>query len=144
LLKSAFEGEKIPLKRYKIQSLLKERKLSVDSEDGIESVDVTMLKVARPNSNNTITLDVNAKEEDSIYKVSKKYFGDNDPLKSGFKLKQVRISIKFLPDGENKRGKILHVKIREPHSCDLKSKSQKEQLIGDKYLEKWELVETIK
>lgn len=143
LLKSAFEGEKIPLKRYNIQSLLKQRTLSFDSIDGIESVDVTMLKVARPNSYNTVTLDVATKEENSIYEVSKKYFGDNDPLKSGFILKQVRISIKFMPDDESRRGKILHVKIREPNSCDLKSKSLKEKLIGDKYLEKWELVETI-
>ncbi len=143
LLKSPIEGEKIPLKRYNIQSLLKQRTLSFDTVDGIESVDVTMLKVARPNSYNTVTLDVATKEEHSIYKVSKEYFGDNDPLKSGFKLKQVRISIKFMPDDESKRGKILHVKIREPNGCDLKSKSQKEKLIGDKYLEKWGLVETI-
>ncbi|RLA47309.1 MAG: hypothetical protein DRR42_17685 [Gammaproteobacteria bacterium] len=143
LLKFPIEGEKIPLKRYNIQSLLKQRALSFDSVDGIESVDVTMLKVARPNSYNTVTLDVATKEECSIYEVSKEYFGDNDPLKSGFKLKQVRISIKFMPDDESRRGKILHVKIREPNGCDLKSKSQKEKLIGDKYLEKWGLVETI-
>lgn len=143
LLKSPIDGEKIPLKRYTIQSLLKQRTLSFDPDDGIESVDVTMLKVARPNSYNTVTLDVATKEERSIYDISKEYFGENDPLKSGFKLKQVRISIRFMPDEESRRGKILHVKIREPNGCDLKSKSQKEKLIGDKYLEKWELVEII-
>jgi hypothetical protein len=143
LLKSPIEGEKIPLKRYNIQSLLKQRTLSFDTVDGIESVDVTMLKVSRPNSYNTVTLDVSTKEESSIYEISKEYFGDNDPLKSGFKLKQVRISIKFMPDDERRRGKILHVKIREPNGCDLKSKSQKEKLVGDKYLEKWGLVEKL-
>ncbi|ARU59211.1 hypothetical protein OLMES_5227 [Oleiphilus messinensis] len=143
LLKSPIDGEKIPLKRYTIQSLLKQRTLSFDPDDGIESVDVTMLKVAQPNSYNTVTLDVATKEERSIYDISKEYFGENDPLKSGFKLKQVRISIRFMPDEESRRGKILHVKIREPNGCDLKSKSQKEKLIGDKYLEKWELVEII-
>ena len=102
-----------------------------------------MLKVSRPNSYNTVTLDVSTKEESSIYEISKEYFGDNDPLKSGFKLKQVRISIKFMPDDERRRGKILHVKIREPNGCDLKSKSQKEKLVGDKYLEKWGLVEKL-
>jgi hypothetical protein len=143
LLKTPIDGQKIPLKHYNIQSLLKERTLSVDSEDGIESVNVTMLKVAPPNSYNTVTLEVAAKEERSIYDVSKDYFGDSDPLKSGFTLKQARISIKFMPDAESSRGKILHVKIREPNGCDLKSKSQKEKLIGDKYLAKWGLVETI-
>lgn len=143
LLKTPIDGQKIPLKYYNIQSLLKERTLSVDPEDGIESVNVTMLKVAPPNSYNTVTIDVATKEERSIYDVSKDYFGDNDPLKSGFTLKQARISIKFMPDAESSRGKTLHVKIREPNGCDLKSKSQKEKLIGDKYLEKWGLVETI-
>ena len=143
LLQSPIEGENLPLKLYDIQSLLKPRTLSFDPADGIESVKVTMLKVARPNSNNTVTLDVATREESNIYDVSNEYFGDNDPLRSGFRLKQVRISIKFMPDNESRVGKILHVKIREPNGCDLKSKSQKEKLIGDKYLVQWDLVKTI-
>jgi len=143
LLQSPIDGGKIPLKQYDIQKLLNPVVLSFDPEDGIESVKVTLLKVNPPNSNNSVTLDVATKEERSIYDLSKEYFGDNDPLKSGFRLNQVRISIKFMPDQESRRGKILHVKIREPNGCDLKSKSQKEKLIGDKYLDRWELVKTI-
>ena len=143
LLQSQIEGENLPLKQYDIQSLLKPRALSFDPADGIESVKVTMLKVARPNSNNTVTLDVATREDSNIYDVSKEYFGDNDPLRFGFRLNQVRISIKFMPDNESRRGKILHVKIREPNGCDLKSKSQKEKLIGDKYLVQWDLIKTI-
>ena len=48
LLKSIIEGDKIPLKQYDIQSLLKPRTLSFDSADGIESVKVTMLKISPP------------------------------------------------------------------------------------------------
>jgi hypothetical protein len=143
LLQSEIDGENIPLRQYHIQKLLNPVVLSFDPEDGIESVRVTMLKVARPNSNNTVTLDVATKEERKIYDVSKEYFGENDPLKSGFRLKQVRISIKFMPDHESRRGKVLHVTIREPNGCNLKSKSHKEKLIGEKYLERWELVETL-
>jgi hypothetical protein len=143
LLHTLIGGEKIPLKQFDIQSLLKPRTLSFDSMDGIESVKVTMLKISPPNSNNNITLDVATKEERSIYDLSKEYFGENDPLKSGFRLNAVRISIKFMPDHESRRGKVLHIKIREPNGCDLKSKSQKENLIGDKYLAQWGLVKTI-
>lgn len=143
LLKSPIPGEKIPVKQYNIQGLLKNVVLSFDPEDGIESVKVTMLKVARPNSGNSVTLDVAAKESVSIYDVSKEYFSENDPLKSGFVLKQVRISIKFFPDDESRRGKILHVKIGEPNICDLKSKTHKEKLIGEKYLKQWNLVKTL-
>jgi hypothetical protein len=144
LLQSPIDGESIPLKQYDIQKLLNPMVLSFDTEDGIESVKVTMLKVARPNSNNNVTLDVATKEERSIYDVSKEYFGGNDPLKSGFRLKQVRISIRFMPDHESRKGKILHVTIRVPNGCNLKSKSHKEKLIGEKYLERWELLETVK
>lgn len=143
LLQSPIDGEKIPLKQYDIQKLLNPVVLSFDPEDGIESVKVTLLKVNPLDSNNSVTLDVATKEERSIYDLSKEYFGDNDPLKSGFRLNQVRISIKFMPDQESRRGKILHVKIREPNGCDLKSKSHKEKLIGDKYLDRWELVKTL-
>ena len=144
LLQAPIRGKNIPLKKYNIQKLLNPVVLSVDPKDGIEYVRVTMLKVARPNSNNTITLDVATKEERGIYDLSKEYFGANDPLKSGFRLKQVRISIKFLPDHESRFGKILHVTIRVPNGCNLKSKTQKEKLIGEKYLEQWELVETLR
>ncbi len=143
LLQSPIEGDQIPLKQYDIQKLLKPVVLSFDPEDGIDYVKVTMLKVAQPNSYNNVTLDVAAKEDRSIYDLSKEYFRNNDLLQSGFRLKQVRISIKFMPDDESKRGKILHVKIREPKGCDLKRKLHKEELIGEKYLEKWGLVETI-
>lgn len=143
LLKSPINGEKIPLKKYKIQQLLNPVELSVDPKDNIEFAKVTMLKVARPNRNNTVTLDVSTKEESKIYDISNEYFGENDPLKSGFKLLEVRISIRFKPDDESRRGKVIHVNIGEPNRCNLKSKSQKEKLIGEKYLKEWDLVQTI-
>jgi hypothetical protein len=143
LLKSPIKGEKIPLKQYKIQKLLNPVELSVDPSDNIESAKVTMLRVARPNRNNTVTLDVSAKEESKIYAISNEYFGENDPLKNGFKLLEARISIKFKPDDESRRGKVIHVNIGEPNRCNLKSKSQKEKLIGEKYLKEWDLVQTI-
>lgn len=143
LLQSPIKGEKIPLKQYKIQKLLNPVELSVDPADNIESAKVTMLKVARPNRNNTVTLDVSTKEESKIYDISNEYFGENDPLKNGFKLLEARISIKFKPDDESRRGKVIHVNIGEPNRCNLKSKSQKEKLIGEKYLKEWDLVQTI-
>ena len=141
LLEKPIDGQGIPLRHYDIQKLLKSKALSTDPEDGIEFAKVTQLKVAPLNSNNNVTLDVPTNEDRSIYQVANAYFGDNDPLKSGFRLKKARISIKFMPDQESRRGKVLHVELREPNGCNLKSKTQKEKLIGEKYLERWELVE---
>lgn len=143
ILQSPIPGEKIPLKEYDIQKLLKETVLSFDASDGIEWVKVTQLKVAPYGNYNSITLDIGNKEHRNIYAVSRENFGDKDPLKANFRLIQVRITIKFLPDNESRRGKPLHVKLRDPHGCDLKSKTAKERLIGEKYLARWGLVKTI-
>lgn len=143
ILQSPIPGEKIPLKEYDIQKLLKETVLSFDASDGIEWVKVTQLKVAPYGNYNSITLDIGNKEHRNIYAVSREHFGDKDPLRANFRLIQVRITIKFLPDNESRRGKPLHVKLRDPHGCDLKSKTSKERLIGEKYLARWGLVKTI-
>ena len=140
LLQAEIKGERVPLKQYDISKLLRTMAFSHDAEDYIEWVKVTMLKVGPYDNNNNVTLDVSTKEQKEIYEVSKEYFDENDPLQSGFRLKQARISIRFFPDEENRRGKTLHVKLSEPNGCDLKSKSQKERLIGEKYLERWGLV----
>lgn len=141
LLQSPIGGEGIPLRHYDIQKLLKSKVLSTDPEDGIEFAKVTLLKVAPLNSNNNVTLDLPTSEGKTIYDVANAYFGDSNPLKSGFRLRKARISIKFMPDEESRRGKILHVVLGEPNGCNLKSKTQKEKLIGEKYLERWGLVE---
>jgi hypothetical protein len=92
LLQSPIAGEKIPLKHYEIQKLLKSMVLSVEPGDGLEWARVTMLKVSPPNSNNSFTLEVSHSDIQTIYEVSRKYFGDNDPLQAGFRLLQVRIT----------------------------------------------------
>lgn len=143
LLKSPISGENIPLKQYEIQKLLKATILSTDPEDGIEFAKVTLLKVARLNSANSVTLQVSPKEDRTIYEIAEAYFGEHNPLQSGFSLKAARISVRFRPDDQDPRGRMLHVNIRDPNGCDLKEKTQKERVIGDKYLREWGIVKTI-
>lgn len=143
LLQTEIEAERVPLKQYDISKLMYPYDFPTDPEDGIAAVKVTMLKLKPYDSSNKVALEVAAKETRSIYEVSQEWFDANDPLRSGFLLAQVKLSIHFLPDDDNRRGKVVPVKISWPNGCDLKSKTEKERLIGDKYLKRWGLLKEI-
>lgn len=143
LLQTEIEGETVPLKQYDISKLLHPFDFPTDPDDGIESVKVMMLKLKPYDNNNKITLEVTTKESRTIHDVSQDWFNSHDPLRSSFLLAQVKIVIKFIPDVENRRGKVVPVKISWPNGCDLKDKTAKERLIGDKYLRRWGLLEEV-
>ncbi len=56
---------------------------------------------------------------------------------------QAIIRIKFEPQAGFSRGKVLSVKISLPNGCDLRNRTEHEQLIGEKYLKRWGLVKDI-
>jgi hypothetical protein len=143
LLKKEIEGEHIPLKQYDISKLLTPLVFPTDPEDMIDSVKVTMLKLKPYDNNNKITLEVSVKESRTIYEISKKWFNTHDPLHNGFYLSQVKLAIHFMPDSENPRGKIMVITIGLPNSCNIKDKTEKERMIGDKYLRRWGLLKEI-
>jgi hypothetical protein len=143
LLKIEIEGARVPLKQYEIGKLLKPFDFPSDPEDCIDSVKVTMLKLKPYDNSNKVTLEVTAKEARTIYDVSREWFDAHDPLCTGFLLAQVKFSIYFKPDDGNRRGKTLAVKIGWPNTCDLKDKTEKERLIGNKYLKRWGLLKEV-
>lgn len=143
LLHTQIDGERIPLKQYDISHLLNPFKFPTDPEDGIESVKVQMLMLNPQDSYNKITLEVTAKEQKTIYDISKEWFDINDPLRNSFNLAKIKFVIHFAPDSESNRGKNLAVTITRPNGCDLKGKTHKEQLICSKYLKEWGILKEI-
>lgn len=138
LLKTTLDdAARVPMKRYEIARLLQPYNFPTDAEDGIESVAVTLLKLKPYESGRKVTLEVPPKDPKTIYDVSREWFDAHDPLRSGFLLAQVKLAIRFKPDRFNARGKTLPVKITWPNGCDLKSRTEKERLIGEKYLKRW-------
>ena len=144
-LKSADDKFEIRLKKYNLakfksyQDLMKD----VDLKDGIEDIKVTLIKLKPLNSKNSTTLESPFSEKRTIYEIAENWFADNNPLSSSFEIKKVKLSIKFKQDAKNPRGKLIHVNITDPNGCDLKDRTEKEKIIGDKYLEKWGIVEKI-
>jgi hypothetical protein len=138
------EAQRVPLKKYNLASLLSPRSFPTDPDDGIEVVKVMVLELKPFDNGNKVRLTVTAKEQKTIHEVSRDWFEQHDPLRTGFLVAKVKLSIRFKPDSIDRRGKTLPVEITWPNGCDLKGKTTKEQLIGEKYLKRWGLVEEIK
>jgi hypothetical protein len=143
LLQTEIEGQKFPLKQYDIAKLLRPFDFPTDPQDGIQSVKVTMLRLTPYDSQNKVTLDASAREPRTLYALAQEWFNAHDPLRTGFALSGVRIAVKFAPDHKDPRGKTVTFKIGYPNSCDLKDKTEKERLIGEKYLRRWGLIKDV-
>jgi hypothetical protein len=135
--------ERISLKRYDITKLMYPYDFPTDLEDGIESVKVTMLGLKTYDNCNKITIEVAPEVDKNIYDKLKEWFDSNDPLTQGFLLDKVRLLIKFFSNKENPNGVVLPLQIISPNRCNLGSKTRKEQLIGEKYLARWGLLEKL-
>ena len=144
-LKTANENFEIKLKQYHLSQFRSYQDLmtGVDAKDMIDDIKVTLLKLKPLNSKNSTTIESPFSESKTIYEIAKDWYAGNNPLSGSFEIKKVRLSIKFKPDNKNPRGKLIHINITDPNGCDLKDRTEKEKLIGSKYLERWGIVENI-
>ena len=111
-------------------------------EDGIESVHVAMLKWKDLAGEGRVQ--VPTRTQVALHVYAQAHFGAHNPVTSGaFAPVQAKIHIRFHPEKGTNRGKTLPVKISLPNGCDLRSRTEKERLIGEKYLKRWGLVEDI-
>lgn len=140
LLKTPMDVERVPLRSYHLGSLLTQQELAVDATDGIESVRITSLKMKPTNEKNSVTLQMSAREERSIFVVAKDWFQQHNPLENGFIVQQATLAIKFHKVRGQGRARVLPVKVTNPNGCNLKGRTEKERMIGEKYLKAWGLV----
>jgi hypothetical protein len=138
LLGIEFQSEKVPFRTYDLAVLLHPFDFPTDPEDGIESVEVKQLRLMPiDNVGERVTLECLRKADRTIWSMSAERFGANDPLAGGWVATQAKLSIKFHPKGDAKRGRTLPLTITMPHGCNLKDQTEEEQLIGEKYLRRW-------
>lgn len=144
LLKQPVEADSLPLRRYDLTPLLQDQPLDWDGDDGIESVQVVMMKLKDLAGDGRIQLEVPAKREIGFHEYAQEYFAEHNPLTSGnFTPTQAQLSIRFHPENGSNRHKVLPVKITMPNGCDLRSRTENERLIGEKYLKRWGLLEEV-
>ncbi|CAH0992164.1 hypothetical protein SIN8267_02280 [Sinobacterium norvegicum] len=144
LLKQTVEADKVPLRQYCLDPLLNGHGLDWDLDDHIDSVQLVMLKLKDLSGDGRIQIEVPAKNEVNFHDYCREHFSDFNPLTSkSFAPIQAVISIRFQPEQGSNRKKVLPVKISLPNGCDLRSRTERERLIGEKYLKQWGLVREI-
>ncbi len=144
LLRQKIESERVPLRRYDLTTLMSPRHFPTDVEDGIESVEVTMLTLHPvDDGRERVTFEADRKSSVSIYERVFTWFSEHSPLISGFRLHRVRLAVRFLPEEGFGRGKTINVQLSLPNGCNLKSKSERERMVCEKYLPRWNLVREV-
>lgn len=138
LLGIDYQNEKVPLRRYDLAILLRPFAFPTDPADGIESVEVKQLRLMPIDDvGERVTLECLRKADRTIWSMAADHFGAGDPLAGGWVATQAKLTIKFHPRGDAKRGRTLPLTITMPHGCNLKDQTEEEQLIGEKYLRRW-------
>lgn len=145
-LKSKDDIGEIMIKKYDLSKLRSAYDFmkDVDGTDLIDEVKVTMLKLGTASGKSSTTLEAPFTSQSTIYEFAAKSFASNNPLQNpAFEIRRAKLSIRFKSTDKKPRGELLHVAITNPNGCDLKDRSEKQKMIGNKYLEAWGLMERI-
>ncbi len=138
LLGIEFDSKKVPLRTYDLGVLLQPCEFSTDLEDGIDTVEIRQLRLMPIDTvTERVTLECLSKADRTIWDMAADRLGTGNPLGGGWIVTQAKLVIKFQPRGESRRGRTLPLTITMPHGCNLKDRTEQEQLIGEKYLRRW-------
>jgi hypothetical protein len=145
-LKAKDDIGEVMIKKYDLSKLRSAYDFmkDVDATDLIDEVKVTMLKLGTASGKSSTTLEAPFTSQSTIYEFATKSFASSNPLQNpAFEIRRAKLSIRFKSTDKKPRGELLHVAITNPNGCDLKDRSEKQKMIGNKYLEAWGLMERI-
>jgi hypothetical protein len=139
------DGERLPFREFDLDILLRPYDFPTDAVDGIESVKVIQLRLMPlDTAGERVTLECSRQAPHTIWDMAEDRFGSEDPLVSGEWLAtQAKLIIRFHPEPGSRRHKTLPLTVTMPHGCDLKDRTDRERIIGDKYLANWQLVKRV-
>jgi hypothetical protein len=137
-----FKDNKVPFKKYDLSILMQPHDFPVDASDRIESVKLRSLRLMpMDDDGERITLECMSKADKTIWAMAASYFPDSNPLLGDFVCTQAKLAIKFYPRPGASRGRTMELVVTMPHGCNLKDRTEDEQVIGQKYLQRWKLLE---
>ena len=88
-----------------------------------------------------VAIDNDDAEYGDIHAKSARWFGDSDLLRRPeWRVSQAKLRIKFHPEGNGKRAKMINVELRAPNGSNLKDQTRRHQIISEKYLLCWGLI----
>jgi hypothetical protein len=136
--------DELPLREFSLDILLRPYSFPTDAEDGIESVKVTQLRVMPVDcEGERLTFECSRDQPRTIWSMAAQRFGQSNPLDAGWVATKAKLVIRFHPDKDARRSKVLPITVTMPHGCDLKDRTTHENLIGQKYLQRWHLVKHV-
>lgn len=141
LLGSLFPGDRLRVRQYTLEALRQPFAFPSDVEDGIESVRVTLLRLMPYDSQaERITLECRRGSTRSIWEMAEERLRDQGQRIENYLLVQAQFTITFRGAPGQRGRRTLPVRISMPKGCDLKERTERERLIGEKYLRRWGLV----
>lgn len=144
LLASEFHQERVPFRHFSLGPLLQPFAFPRDPEDGIESVRVSYLRLMPIDTvGERVGLECMSQATRTIWDMATERFGSSNPLLGGWVITQAKFTIRFYPEPGASRGKTLPLTITMPHGCDLKDRTERERMIGDKYLRRWGILRDV-
>lgn len=144
LLATEFRQERLPLRQFDLRVLQRPYAFPTDPGDGIESVRVNHLRLMPVDTvGERVTLECMRQATQTIWQMAEDRFGGNNPLLGGWVVTQAKLTIRFHPEAGARRGKTLPLTITMPHGCNLKDQTEREQMIGEKYLRRWGILRDV-
>lgn len=144
LLDAEFGQERLPRRRYDLSILLQPFTFPTDPADGIESVRVNQLRLMPIDTvAERVTLECTRQTNRTIWEMARERFHDANPLLGAWVVTQAKLTIRFHPDAGSRRGKIMPLAITMPHGCDLKDRTDRERIVGNKYLRNWGILRDV-
>lgn len=144
LLGTAFQGERLPIRQFRLDRLRQTFDFPTDPGDGIDSVRITMMKLMPfETQRERITLECMRGAESTIWQLAADRLKDQEQGIEGYAITAVRLTIKFRAVPGTRGGRTLPVTITMPKGCDLKDRTERERIIGEKYLRRWGLLRDV-
>lgn len=136
----------IPYRSFTLQPLLRLSSLPFDAADGIRSVSVVRMRLEDSEWNSHLNIDLPPMLNGTmtIHDYIRHYFGQDNPFLTGsFTPVKATIVIRFDEQAPISTSNTLSISISLPNQCDLRNRSQKERLLGEKYLIRWGLMDSL-
>lgn len=144
LLATEFHQQRVPLRKFDLRILLHPFGFPTEPKDGIEFVRVNSLRLMPVDTvGERVTLECLRQATQTIWQMAHERFGANSPLAGGWVVTQAKLTIRFHPDAGSGRGRTLPLTITMPAGCDLKDRTERECMIGEKYLRRWGIVRNV-
>ena len=145
ILRQGILGMRVPLRQYDLSQLLQPYDFPCDPADGIEAVKVMRLNLRRKGAEKPhLALLTNWEKRETVYDYAQSSLICAQNLWIDYEVAEAIFSVRTRPVRRSLvRGRTINVTISLPNGCNLKSKTEQERMIFDKYLLRWGLLKEV-